>query len=201
MAAADNYIPLHLKNFLDNEINDGEQLLWAAQPGIRQALRRAIRSSVPVLFFGLAWLGFISFIAYMVLTDPDVPLLAIAFISPFMLIGALLLSVPYWKTRWTKKTIYAVTNKRAIIIKKTWGSVTVERYGPEKLDNMDKRERSDGSGDLLFFGITSLRDCLKKASSGQKVSLRPEIGFFGIPKVNDVYDILVNMTSQNAGKA
>lgn len=193
--AAENYIPLHMQNVLDTEVRNDEQLLWAAQPGTGRAFKRAL----PILLFALAWLVFSSFVAYMVFTDTDVPFFPKAFISFFLLIGVLLLSAPYWMMRAAKNTIYAVTSKRAMIIKKG-RAITVDNYGPEKLGDIDKRIFADGSGDLIFEKRISHHSHRSRGRSRSSQQVK-EIGFFGIPKVNDVYDMILNMASQNAGKA
>ena len=173
-------LPLDLQRVLDEETHRDEQVTWSCQPGTKRAVRRAL----PLVFFALFWLGISGTIAFVIFRDADVPLPAKAFISVFLLIGLLLLSSPVWMVRSAKNTVYAVTDERAIILKKGM-SIGVESFGPEQLDHADKRVFRDGSGDLIFE-----RQVSTHYSKGRRRESVKEIGFFGIPQVGQVHNLI-----------
>ena len=67
-----------------------------------------------------------------------------------MLVGAAMLLAPVWKARVAKKTIYALTDQRAIIFEAGFNSTTIRSYAPDDLEKLSRRERSSGAGDLVF---------------------------------------------------
>jgi len=88
---------------------------------------------------------------------------------------------PLWSYLGAKNTVYVLTNTRAIILKKSF-STTVKSFGPDKLKNVIKNIRSDGSGDLFFD-----KEVTYDSEGDKKVK---KIGFFGIERVNEVEDML-----------
>ena len=111
---------------------------------------------------------------------------------PFILIGFGMLSSPIWVYRKAKKTVYVVTDRRAIIFEKGF-SVQIRSFEGQRLGEVTKRVRADGSGDIVF-------ECGIKRSRGDNNSGVTEIGFFGIERVNEVEDmvkVLAEQSSQN----
>lgn len=74
---------------------------------------------------------------------------------PFLLIGAGMLSAPFWVRRKASRTVYALTDRRAIVVAGTIrGGRQIRSYGPEDMRDMHRTERADGSGDLVFYETT-----------------------------------------------
>lgn len=67
---------------------------------------------------------------------------------PFLLIGTRMLPFPLWAYRNSLKTVYLITNRRAITIDGAW-SYTTRSYTPEKLADVFRREHRDGTGDVV----------------------------------------------------
>ncbi|MCA9041773.1 MAG: hypothetical protein KDA65_15575, partial [Planctomycetaceae bacterium] len=98
---------------------------------------------------------------------------------PFVLIGFAMLSSPLWSARAARRTIYVLTTERAITFEGGY-STTITSYKPEQLQELQRVQHADGSGDLIFEKIAT-RD-----SDGDRHTT--ERGFFGIPDVKAVED-------------
>ena len=76
---------------------------------------------------------------------------------PFLLIGIGLLSTPIWYYLSALKTVYAITNKRAITIYEGRYSSTTQSYYPDHLQDIYTQEQKDGTGDVII-SCQALRD-------------------------------------------
>jgi hypothetical protein len=177
-----------LQSLLEQEIDKGEQLRWQCQPSVREAVKR----SLPAVVFAVIWLAISLSVVFLVYSDTrkgkDVPLIAMGVAGLFVLIGFFLLTTPFWAARRAKNTVYAITDKRAIIITKKGSAAEILSFGEDKLKSIDKRVLIDGSGDLIFERQVSYHQ--SKGRTRQQVK---EIGFFGIPQVNQVEDLLAEI--------
>ena len=68
---------------------------------------------------------------------------------PFVLIGFGMLSSPYWTMRKARRTAYVLTTARAIIFDGGF-STTIRSFGPDRLTDLRRKQRADGSGDVIF---------------------------------------------------
>jgi len=168
-----------------NELEPGESLLWSGSPDPR----RSMLTSLPVLLFAIPWTAFAIFwVATAAGMTSNVrgsgggsgffPLFGI----PFILIGLAMLSGPFWAYRKAQKTVYAVSNKRAIIIT---GGLTrnVQSFYPRSLGAIERSEKADGSGNIIFARRTNSN---YNSNSNQSQTSTTSIGFFGIPDVRTV---------------
>ena len=181
-----------LQSIVQNELREDEELRWSGQPQVG----RFVLKSLPILLFGIPFAGFAVFwiCAASGFKIPDFseggfslfPLFGI----PFLLIGLGMLSAPFWAARKAKKTIYAVTNQRAIIFE-GGRSVKVDSFGPPKLNDISKRVRADGSGDLVLERRVSYSHS-RQHGSRERIK---EIGFFGIEQVNHVEDLIAALSA------
>ena len=137
---------------IDAELNDGEQITWIGAP----IARRFAMKSIPIVLFGIPWTAAALF--WMALTCGfempnfnfkdgfDVfPLFGI----PFVFIGLEMLSSPLRMIRKAKKTAYVLTTVRAIVFD-GGSATTIHSFGPERLTDLQRNQRPDGSGDLIF---------------------------------------------------
>ena len=103
---------------------------------------------------------------------------------PFVLIGVGMLSSPFWMSRKALRTVYAITDQRAIVFEgRVFGGVNVQSFLPERLTSMSRNERSDGTGDLIFEQFQ------QPAGSGTTTVRR---GFIAIERVRDVEELINN---------
>jgi hypothetical protein len=107
---------------------------------------------------------------------------------PFILIGLGMLSSPLWAYRRAKKTVYVITDRRAITFEGGWSSTTIRNYPPEKLTDIFRTEKRDGSGNVII-ARRAWRD-----SDGDKQT--EELGFLRIADVKDVERRLQNLARQ-----
>lgn len=185
-------LPAELRCRLEDELNSGESVRWSAQPDPR----RMSRTSWPMVLFGLVWTAFSLFWVWGAagFGQPDrleggwwlFPLFGV----PFVLIGLAMLASPFVLHRKARATVYAITDRRAILIEGGWG-LSIRSLAPRSLDDQERRQRADGSGDIIF----------KRESSrfSDRGSFR-EVGFFGIPEVKRVQGMLRTLHDEAAGE-
>lgn len=174
-------IPKELRRKIDNELEHREYIRWIEQP----IPRFFTASSIGSVLFGIPWTSFAIFWMWGAL---GFKLLAL-FGLPFVLIGFGMLSSPLWVWQAARKTVYLITDKRAISIQGGWSTTTIRSYLPDQLKDIYRKERADGSGDLV---ITIRR---WKDNHGHQRS--EEIGFLGVRNPREVEKILKQL-AQNA---
>lgn len=168
---------------LESEMAGGERIEWQAMP-----IPRWIEpATIAMVLFGIPWTAFAVFwtfgAAYGVSHSPGPWFLSFfpLFGLPFILVGIGLLSSPFWSRRRARNTIYAITDRRALIIQGA-RSVETKSFGPDALAEITRRERRNGTGDVLF-SRKEWRD-----SDGDRQTR--EIGFFSIPEPRRVETLL-----------
>jgi len=150
-------LPPEHQSRLDRELDKGEQINWVAQPSY-QLMRKQIRT---VWFWLLLAVGFfVFFFAIMAwvasMTPPrerqDEPWTFFVAIGVVVLIWLASYPLLMMGVRsMARNTIYALTNKRAIIIRvHRDGSITERDYRGDELIHLARKEYKDGSGTLTF---------------------------------------------------
>lgn len=163
----------------EREMRAGERLIWADRP---VAPARQMLAMLPVSLFGMVFAGFAAFWiigAASVTPDNGVFSFFPLFGIPFLLVGLGIMLLPVWAWMGAKKTVYAISSDRLVIIAR--GSV--RSFEPQEIENLERRERPDGTGDIIF----SRDDVRTHSSRGSRTRVRRE-GFFGIPEVRRVED-------------
>jgi len=181
-------LPPELRRRVDAELASGERVVWLGQPVPWLFAREGWMSVV----IGIVWTGFVLYwmagAAGMVEGRPRQPngweqtLLPLWGI-PFFLIGFYLLTMPYWLARKARRTIYALTDRRAIVWEvASWGKTTVRSFTPDRLLSMTRRARGGGGrGDLIF------EQFLERNGSGTTTIRR---GFMAIEHLKDADDLV-----------
>lgn len=136
-------LPPALQQALLSELRPSETLLWLDQPNAG----RMARGSIGAVLFAIPWTAFSIFWMW---AASHGSLLFALFGVPFVLIGLGMLTSPIWVRRAAKMTAYALTDKRAIIITQKFRSLNVTSYTPEQLQSMEREQRADDSGSLVF---------------------------------------------------
>ena len=186
-------LPHDLRGLVENELGQDEALTWIGQPMPRFFGMRSLSLflfGIPCTAFALFWIvGAAGF------EIPDFdegfdwfPLFGV----PFVLIGFGMLSSPIWSRLKARKTVYVVTDRRAIMFDGGF-STTIRSFGPDRLDDIRRRQRRDGSGDLIFEKEISYDSEQHRHST--------DIGFIGIADVKQVEDLVrdVLRAAQNGG--
>ena len=181
-------LPSKAETRLRAELNSDEKLLWNGQP----FAIRAWPLRIPLVLFGIPWTAFSVFCIISVIQTPrhtpsrqDPVLLSYA---PFILFGLWMLASPWWMRRGARKTVYALTDKRALILSPSWrGVIQVRGIPPEHLPDRTRTQNPDGSGSLVFTRLTTTRYSSKGGTTVVTV------GFDNIANVGDV-DALMEQT-------
>jgi hypothetical protein len=186
-------IPKELRRKIDNELQPGERIRWVEQP----IPRFFTPASIGSFLFGIPWTSFAIFwmcgASGFKLPDLREGLqpqhLFALFGIPFVLVGFGMLSSPLWVWQAARKTVYLITDKRAILIQ-GGGSTTIRSYLPDQLMDIYRKERDDRTGDVVI----SIRRW--KDSDGDNRS--EEIGFLGVRNPREVENILNQLAHNNA---
>jgi hypothetical protein len=178
------------EQLVTSQLDPGEGVLWTGAPNpTRLAL-----SSIPAAIFGIPFTGFAVFWMYMAfsMTSRSSPAggawsLFPLFGLPFLLIGLGMLTAPLWAYLAAGRTVYAVTNRRALILSRIV-STMVKSFTHEDIHELEHVERAGGSGDL-YFGSRLVY------GKGGRVS-RVRVGFIGIPDVRTVEQLIRSRLQQ-----
>lgn len=157
------------------EIAPRETLIWADRP-----MPRPLRIW-PMMLFGMLVFGFALFWTAQAWQAGG----AIAIFGlPFLGIGAALLAAPWWGPKRARHTVYAISDQRLLIIR-GWPARVVQSFAPQDFGRLERHEREDGSGDLVF-----LEEHVPQVVGGRRYARRRRrrrrIGFFGIAEVRRV---------------
>jgi hypothetical protein len=155
-------LPATFHALLDAELGRGERVVWIGTPRRLRLRARALGDALFALLWNVA-------IALLISAIAKVAGLLCLFGMPFLMVGLSLLVAPLQAFRDAAATFYVVTDRRAIVFEGD-ASVSVPR---ERMNNLARTVRRDGSGDLVFF-----------EEAGAKGTRR--IGFYGVPRVRDV---------------
>ena len=141
---------------LQRELDEGEEIRWVAQPMVGvlcRALFEQVRTLVYLFSsFGVILLAFAIADIFWDINEAESP--AVLYVVSGLNFGFALMShigVRIAAKRIAKNTIYALTDKRAIIIVvHRDGSITERDYGGDELVHLARREYPDGYGTLTF---------------------------------------------------
>jgi hypothetical protein len=181
-------LPPELRDVVQNELRAGEKLVWADRP----APRLFTAATIAPLLFAIPWTAFAVFwtvTAGGFFEDGRHPgpfngfrYGFALFGVPFILVGLGMLTTPLWTRRAMRRTAYAITDQRAIVFNGGFfGSRTVQSFDPTRLVAMERTERADGSGDLMFEHFTTRR------GRGHATTRR---GFISVANVKDAEDAI-----------
>jgi len=179
MMAEITILPRELQEAIESEMGPEETIAWCARP---RASRFAWRA-MPLVLVGLPFTAVVLF-WFVGITGAACEeagkgetLFVVLFGMPFLLIGLGMLSAPLWMIRKARRTVYAVTNRRALILERG-RNLRVHSFGPEALHRVEKRVKSDGSGDLIFER--------RLGAQGGTMTFLCDLGFFGVENVDGV---------------
>lgn len=164
------------------EMAPGEELLWAETSLPKNARRR----SVPISLLG--WIFLLLSLAWMSkAASASIGLLFMG--MPFVIGGLGLALMPWWWPNVTRRTVYAISDQRLLIVRDLLKR-KVTSYGPEDIDVVERRERRDGSGDVIFRREETRKLKHHHDPQGKRRVGEREVGFFGIPEVRQVEEAI-----------
>ena len=174
------------------QLDSDERLLWSGAP----SPGGTAVSALPLTFMGILFTGFAAFwiasAAHMSSGSSGdgfpgaiFPLFGV----PFLLIGVGMLLGPVWAYRSAKSTVYAVTDRRVMVITAA-KTVGVRSFTPDDIGDIVRVEGPDGSGTLRFGTPANLA-----VRDGARLSMG---GFIGIPEVRRVEQLIRENLLQRA---
>ena len=147
----DPTIPQHLQELIKTELEIGERIDWCEMP----VKAFFTPQSVASVLFGIPWTAFAVFwtVAAGIGTISikggiSVFTLFPLFGIPFILIGIGMLSAPLFTYFKSRKTVYVITDRRAITFE-GGRSTVIRSYTPQKLQSLYRNEKRDGVGDVI----------------------------------------------------
>jgi hypothetical protein len=181
-------IPSHLQEKVDRELERGERIEWIDMP----VLRYFTPVATSAFLFGIPWTAFAVFwicgAAGFKIPDFTNGFDLFPFFGvPFVLIGIGMLSSPLWARRKSFRTVYVITDRRAITFDGGW-TTTIRSYPPEKLQDIYRKESRDGSGDVVIA-------CREWHGSEGDRHVQ-ELGFLRIRDPKEVEQMLVKLAKQ-----
>lgn len=184
-------IPAALDAKVKQELEPGERLVWMEQP----VPRFFTAASTPMFVFAFPWTAFAVFwtVSAAEYKVPDfsrsldyVPFFGL----PFIAIGIAFLFSPLWAYFKALKTVYAITDRRAITFEGGL-AMTVTSYAPDRLRSLERKDRANGTGDIVFE-----RRIIPRTKGG---SYEKELGFQGVREPRKVEQLLRGLAER--GKA
>ncbi len=166
-----------------NELDPGERLIWSGQPQQGFLLSLSDALMIP---FSLIWCGFACFWEYEALNG-GAPILFMLWGIPFLLVGLYLIFGRFlFDMDRRRRTYYALTNRRAIIISEFFGR-NVKSLELSLLPEINIYVRDNGKGTILFGPIHPMG--WMATNSGLPVSRRYPVSpsFEMIEDVRTVY--------------
>lgn len=179
------------------ELLPGESIQWSGRPNPRVIFHAEDLFVIP---FSLLWGGFAIFwllgasgLLNRFSSHPIQPFAWFGIIwgTPFVLIGQYMIWGRFLYARWKKKrTYYALTNRRALIVEHGFRGRNVSSAAFDTLPMIDKKVRNDGIGRIAFGGPV-----VGEWRSGRNNPPRPPT-FEDVDEADAVYQIAVHMQDQ-----
>jgi hypothetical protein len=172
-----------LREKVSGELNPGERLLWVGKPSpMRVVLQRADELASAVVG-GVVILVLLFTFPFILIVPLGAPELMIRVTVLIVVVAFLLsLAMPLFRYIAAQNTIYAITSQRLLTIRPTLSGKAVQWQN--RFERVERRERADGSGDLIF-GVEA-----DSRRSRSRARLR-KVGFFGIPNVRQVERLML----------
>jgi len=195
-----------LQNLVNAEMESGEKLQWSGQP---EAMRLT-KGTLPILLFAIPWTAFACF--WVTMASMGVShakgmgpmILFPMFGLPFVFVGLGMLSSPIFAYTQAKRTVYAITNKRALVLKAGGrGGKTVMSYPPAAFGDITRVEYAPNKGDLTWSPLGLAMPIPINASSllirsRYSGNAGPSFcGFIGIDNPHDVEKLLKQLADSD----
>jgi hypothetical protein len=197
--AGQGALPPELEERVRAELGAGERLVWVGQPRPDLYRGQTIFLTIfgiffmtpPLLMFCGGMAVAVSILVGGAQQGNDlaaagcVPGCFALFTLPFLLVGGTLATSLFWMPDRIRKIVYALTDRRALVWTPNFlgGGFTTRSYAGEGLGRMNRVERANGSGDLIFEEQYTSRS-------------RSQYGFMAIDRVREVEE-LVRLTLLN----
>lgn len=177
-------LPSRLAKALHQEMMEGEQVVWADVPVTRAVMKDSWTGFFIGVFFTFVTCKFVD----QEVAKPSFGWGNLLFPGIFAFISLRLLLAPLLAWRTARQTVYAVTNRRAIILVAERRGRTVRSFQDEFLVSFERHEQADGCGNIILQ-----RDASRTSKGATHYS---DVGFIGLRNVRAV-DALLRATHRN----
>lgn len=139
-------IPPYLQAKVDHELDEGERVQWVGAPIPGYFTPGATATFV----FGTLWTTFmvswmIGVTKFTIEESSPHPLFGV----PFLLLGIYMQFSPWRAHRRFVNTAYVITDRRALTFH-GGRSTTIRSYRPDRLEDIYRREKRNGTGDVII---------------------------------------------------
>ena len=179
-----------LRSIVNAELQRGEKLLWVGKPLPIRLIMQERKVVVAAILLVIVLIA----LAMIILIFPNSHLLSLHLLGMgfsfglivvgFVLLGLTYFARPIYDYIMAIRTIYAVTDRRALILKGTLRGRVAQSY--KQIDQVKRRTLIKGKGDVIFGSETK-----KVRRQGQSVVVTRKIGFFGIDDARQVEQIML----------
>ncbi len=179
MKLADTELNYQERLMVENNLMRDEEILWVGKP----VPRLFSAANLGAFIFSLPWLGFIAFWTWGAAQGSAI---FACFSIPFWCVGIGLFCSPWWGVRRQKRTVYLVTNRRAMeLYPGIFGSFKSHVWPLEPGMVKSCTVRKDGSGDLIMG---------YEERCGKHGTHTVPSGFMNVPEVRRVEQFLYDLT-------
>lgn len=169
-----NHVPPFLLQLLERELASGERVIWQAMP----VPASRVKASLSAFLQGILLFAFATFWTMGVWPNWG----GIFMGGMFMLFTGNIVLSPFWAWWEARRTIYVITDRRALLIEARYRKRTIQSFTGERLATVIRREDKHGHGEIIFE---------REASKGSKGrSVYRDIGFFGLDDAKSVEALL-----------
>lgn len=171
--------------FFHAELNPGERIIWSGQPQQGLMFRQSDILAIP---FSLLWGGFAMVWEFIVVSN-GAPFFFTLWGIPFVLIGLyMIFGRFFYDSALRRKTYYALTNERAIIISGLFNRNT-RSLDIKKLPEINISTKANGKGTITFGALPPM--AWMAAGSGF-----PSRGRYNMPPSFEMIDDAKNVYQQ-----
>jgi hypothetical protein len=177
----------NLHNAISEELYPDEKLLWVGKPTpIRVVMQQQNHNLVVIAFLmGILAAMFGRFgVDPLLIPNVEAPILSLSLILEVGVFSYVIYL--YWRAT---QIVYAITNRRALIMKPTIDGLSVLAYNV--IPYIERRSFANDKGDLIFATETYNRIVVSNFRYGVRHALGTrKVGFFGIDNVREVEQLM-----------
>ncbi len=175
-SSTDN-VQASLKQRLREELQPGEALVWAGRP----LPGRMGLEAVPATVFFLLW-GSFGPLWFRAGGDAGFGLVALLIGLVWCTVAVIGITAPWWTYRKAGRTLYALTNERALVLVGGRRTVECTSYALDRVTALHCVERRHGIGDVVL-----MREAWKDSDGDPQ---QRQHGFMAIPYARRVYRLV-----------
>ena len=177
------------------ELLPGEDLLWVGRPKPRHmVMGRTTAGNKGVMLsilLGLQLLGMMAFIftsraGGATATSSSTPIILPILI--FLMILGIAVALPLWKMNQGKNTVYAITDRRILMI----SGNSVQSFGGQDIQFVRRKMHRDGTGNITFRTDTSSSMGYYGGGLFASRNQNKDVGFLGISDPHEVEALMLD---------